>query len=382
MRLAALALMLAGLQVSPAAAADSTRPVPATIDATGRTDVTRPLQRFVDSVPNGSTVLFRRAATYRVDGTLEFRHRRGITLDGNGARLVARTPGNAYRAHVRLVDGRDWTIRRLTVQGANPVGGQFDPGHQWQHGFDLRGVDGARLEDVTVTDVFGDDIYVGLSTTRPRWSRDISIVDSVGTRSGRMAIAIVAGRRVTVEGGIWSEPGLSTFDIEPNGRPGGADRILIENTTIGAGSRHRALDITGRGPVSNVTLRHNVLTGRALHVRADQGRERPRNIVVQGNTSEVEFAGPGPAAMIFRNTDGVTVSGNTQRLQRGRGLAMVATQGSTRVAVSERPYRELPADSRRVRYITLGSAIALVLVVVHRFVFRRRSKKRGGRLVG
>jgi hypothetical protein len=373
MRLGAmLALVLAGVAGCPATAL-AAQSVPARIDATGVTDVTAALQRFVDSVPDRETVVFPRGATYRIDGTLEWHDRTGITLEGNGATLIASTHGDPNRAHVRLVDGRRWTIRNLTVRGANPTGGHFDPDYQWQHGFDLRGVGGARLENVTVSDVFGDDIYIGLSTTTRAWSHDISIIDSTGMRSGRMAIAITAGRRVTVDGGVWSKPGLSTFDVEPNGRPGGADRILIEHAVLGPGSHDRALDITGRGPISNVTLSDNALTGRPLHVRADEGEERPQNIVVRGNTSAVAFAGPPPAAMVFRNTDGVTVIGNTQALAPGTDLAMVATEGATHVHVSgQEPYRDLKPLGAWVAWTVGGLGAALLLLVVRGLWIKRR----------
>jgi hypothetical protein len=367
---AALSLILVAMPMFTGSA-QARRTVPATIDATGATDVTAELERFVDSVPNGETVAFPRRATYRIDGTLEWRDRRRLTLDGNGARLVAGAHGDANRAHIRLIDGGRWKIRDLIVRGAKPTGGRFDPDYQWQHGLDLRGVHGAALENVTVSDVFGDDIYVGLSTTSSAWSRDISIVDCTGLRSGRMAVAITAGRRVTVSGGVWSEPGLSTFDVEPNGRPGGADRILIENATLGAGSRARALDITGSGPVSNVTMRDNRLTGRPLHVRVDQGDERPRNIVVEGNRSTVEFAGPAPAALVFRNTDGITVARNTQSLRPYAHLALVATYGSTGVDVSG---QQMPPDSEPsvpcARYL-VGLGVALILLTLYRHSARR-----------
>ena len=188
-----------------------------------------------------------------------------------------------------------------------------------------------------------------------------------------MAVAITAGRRVTVDGGFWSEPGLSTFDVEPNGRPGGADRILFENATLGPGSRHRALDVTGSGPVSNVTLRNNRLTGRPLHLRVDQGRERPRNIVVEGNTATVAFTGPPRAAMTFRNTDGVTVIGNIQPLAGGRGLTMLDVAGSTRVD-AQYPSRQ-PAGMRAWALFAIGGlAAAVIALAVRRRVSAARVK--------
>ena len=346
--------------------------IPATIDPTGGSDVTADLQRFVESVGNGQTVTFPAGARYRIDGTLEWRDRTGVTLEGNGATLVAGTNGDWNRAHVRLIDGGGWTIRDLTVNGANPNGGRFDPEYQWQHGLDLRGVEGATLQNVTVADVFGDDIYIGLSTTRSTWSRDISIINCTGLRSGRMGIAITAARRVTVSGGIWSAPGLSAFDIEPNGRPGGADRILIQNTRVGTVSRGRVLDIRGSGSVSNVTLRDNRLTGTPLHVLVDQGDERPQDIVVEHNRSTVTFTRPPPAALVFRNTDGVTVNGNAQPLARGGHVALVATSGSTRVVSDQRAYRDL-SHGPRTAQIIVAVVIAALLVAV---LWRRRTGPR------
>jgi hypothetical protein len=335
----------------------------------------------VDSVPDRSTIRFPRGARYRIDGTLEWRGRRGVTLDGNGASLVATTRGGPNRAHVRLVDGGAWTIRRLRIVGANPDGGHFDPAYQWQHGIDLRGVDGARLERLMISDVYGDDIYVGLSPISGRWSRHIGIRRTTGVRSGRMAIAITAGRQVEVDGGTWSWPGLSTFDIEPNGAPGGADRILIQNAIVGPGPRDRALDITGSGRVSNVTLRNSRFTGRPLHVRVDQGSGRPRNVVVEGNRSRVPFQGPG-AAMMFRNTDGVVVRRNAQALEPGADTVLISAPGSTRVERSRQRtvYRERPVHSTLLGYYALGgtalAAIVLVLLQIRALSAPRSARRR------
>jgi hypothetical protein len=374
---ACLASLLAAVRPAPAPAR-ATVTVPATIDPTGATDVTAALQRFIAAAPRGSTVVLRHSARYRVDGTLQLRDRTGLTLDGNGATLFAAAPGGPYRAAIRLLGGRSWTLRNLTVTGSKPPDAGFNPELQWQHGIDLRGVRGATLRDVTVRDVWGDGIYVGLSTNGAAWSRDVSIIDSHSAGTGRIGVAVTAGRDVLVRGGTWSEPGLSTFDIEPNGAPGGVRRVTVEHARLGAGSRARALDITGSGPVSDITFRENILIGRPLHVRVDQEQDRPRDIAVQDNLSSVLFTGPGPAAMVFRNTDGVTVSGNRQPLPPGSDLHLVAVEGSTRVSVSEaQPYRGLQdaTDGRppvRAVASVVGAAAAVAALFVGRHLARRR----------
>jgi hypothetical protein len=366
--LAAVALLLA-TAVASAAAAGPRELVPPSIDATGRVDVTTALRRFVDSVPDGTTIQLRPGGVYRIDGTLELSDRTGLTLDGAGARLVAGSHGGPTRAHLRLVGGRHWTIRNLTVIGANGAGGRFVPAYQWQHGIDLRGVDGATLDHVRVADVLGDAIYVGLSFVGSQWSRDVAIVDSTGERTGRQSIAITAGRHVTVRGGRWSAPGLSVFDIEPNG-PGGAEDIRIEHTTIGWGAVVPTVSITGRGPIANVTLSGNVLIGRPLSVRVDQTSERPRNIVIRDNRALVVYGGPPPAAMFFRNADGVVVTRNRQPL--APGIALVATEGSSRVTVSDRPYVALSRGEHCRLCIAGALAAALVVLVILALVAARR----------
>jgi polygalacturonase len=358
-----------------ASGAPVTVAVPAWIDAAGRSDVTLELQQFVASVPDGARVVFARGGRYRIDGTLELSSRRDLTLDGNGATLFAGTHGGPNRAELRLIGGSDWTIRDLTIIGADTVPGQFDPQYQWQHGIDLRGVEGALIENVGVRDVFGDDIYVGLSTdSDSRWSRDVSIINSRGVGSGRMAIAITAGRDVLVRGGVWSNPGLSTFDLEPNDASGGAAGVVIQDTTIGTGTRGSVLTVAGGGPVAEVFLQDNRLTGRPLTVLVDQHALRPRDIHVHGNISTVSFAGPGPAAMVFRNTDGVSISANRQPLARGGAVGLLATLDSTHVRVTDQePYLGLASDaSASYTYLILGAAASIYLVAVYKAWRMRR----------
>lgn len=375
-RVAFITLVLASALASPGVARGRVIVVPATIDATGHRDTTAALQRFVADVPDGSTVALRRRGTYRIDGTLEWRNRTGITLDGNGATLLAGTHGGPTRAEVRLLDGGQWTIRNLTIKGSNPGGRRFDPRFQWQHGIDLRGVDGVVIDHVAITSVFGDAIYVGLSTTGPRWSEDVVISDSTGRRTGRMSVAITAGRRVIIDGGSWSAPALDIFDLEPNALSGGARDILIADTMIGAPGHGSTLNVTGYGPVADVTLRDNHLSGSPLTVSVDQPGLRPRNIVVLDNVSTVPLVGPGPAAMILHDTDGVTVAGNVQPLSNSRRMVLVATENCTRVKVAGSHITLGPARAwRRMGYV-LGIVVAMlvVMVVVRRYRVTQRQR--------
>ena len=96
---------------------------PQSIDATGRADDTKALQAFLNRVPNGRVIQFRRGGRYRVDGTLFLRNRHDLTIDGDGATVFATTRGGRNRAQWWIKDGSQIVFRNLSVQGANPHGG-------------------------------------------------------------------------------------------------------------------------------------------------------------------------------------------------------------------------------------------------------------------
>ena len=139
--------------------------VPRSIDATGRIDVTRPLERFLAAVPNDTTVRFAPFGRYRIEGTLDLKNRRDLTFDGEGATLFATARGAGDRSQWWVHDGAGITFRDMHVRGANLEGGTAKAAYvkklETQHGIRLEGVDGAEVDRVTVTNVYGDFVYVG-----------------------------------------------------------------------------------------------------------------------------------------------------------------------------------------------------------------------------
>ena len=51
----------------------------------------------------------------------------GVTIDGNGATLQAKTPGDQGRRHLWIQGGKNLVVRDLTVRGANPNAGAARP---------------------------------------------------------------------------------------------------------------------------------------------------------------------------------------------------------------------------------------------------------------
>ena len=129
--------------------------VPATIDATGATDVTRKLNAFLRSVPNDSTVVFGAKARYKAEGTVFLQFKQGIHVEGNDARIFAETDGSGFmpdpnapwfnprgwpgnRSHFLLYHDTDITVSHLRTRGPNPGGpGTYNPNLEGQAGIEI-----------------------------------------------------------------------------------------------------------------------------------------------------------------------------------------------------------------------------------------------------
>jgi hypothetical protein len=333
------ALTVAAAPASAPAQARQAITIPATIDPTGARDITAALQRFIAAAPPGSTVVLRLGGRYRVDGTLQLRDRSGLTLDGNGATLFAATPGGPERAAIRLIGGRRWTLRNLTVVGAKPSDAGFDPSPQWQHGVGLRGVRGVRgatLRNVSVRDVWGDGIYIGLSTTGPTWSRDVSIIDSGSLSTGRMAVAVTAGRNVL--GPRWRLVAAGPEHLRhrvPTARPAASATSPSSTRRSGRGpgiglSMSPAAD---RSPTSrSATTSWSAGHCRCASTKRASGHETsPCRTTSPQCCSPARALRPWGSATRTASRSAATVS----RCRRASGSSLTRVEGSTRVSISE-----------------------------------------------
>jgi hypothetical protein len=289
--------------------------VPATIDPTGRADVTKSLRQFLAAVPNGRRVLFRKGARYRVEGTLLLRDRKQLTIDGNGATVFATTRGAKDRAQFWIQGGKRIVFRNLLVRGVNKHAGTSDRAYvkrlETQHGFRFEGVDGAEVDHVQVNDVYGDFVYIGRTKHRVP-SRNVWVHDSRFSRNGRQGIAVTAASNVVIERNHIDQTRRSTFDLEPDTRSASVTNVFILNNTVGKG---RLLFVAshGQGPVSNVVISGNRLSGHSLTVDAGTPEPNPRrsNWFVVNNTSDTAVD---RQPMTFFRIDGLAVRGNRQRV--------------------------------------------------------------------
>jgi len=271
------------------------------------------MQSLLAHAPDGSIIKFQKNARYRVERTLTLHNRRDLTFEGNGATIFATKRGASDRSQIYVKRGFNIVFRDLTVRGVHPNGGTSEGAYverlELQHGFKFLSTAGAELDHVTVTDVYGDFVYLGRDGRLKLPCRDIWIHDSTFARNGRQGIAVTDARNVIIERNHFDETRRSTIDLEPNTRSWHVSNVFIMNNTVGEG---RLLFVAshGGGPVDDVVISGNVLRGHGLgiDVLPPEG-DRRSNWVVTGNRSDTPVHSH---PIRFFSVDGVVVKNNTQ----------------------------------------------------------------------
>ena len=349
----AAALVLSGcLKTAPTVNPPAVRvvQVPTSIDGTGRTDVSRPFSAFLATVPDGSTIELVPNAQYRMESTWVLPSRRGLTVDGKNAKIFSTTPGDRTRSNIVVQGGSDIVFRNLRVQGANPYAGSalreaYQATKEAQNGFTLQGVHRITLDNVTVTDTYGDFVEVTRQYGAD-WSENVLITGSHFARNGRQGITLMGARNVVITGNTMSDMARATFDIEPGRGTGwGVEHVVILNNDVSRG-RLFFVAAAGHGPANDVTVQGNRLHGMALQVfvqDADGGTRYDWKVL--NNTSDLPLTNPHQAAMQFWRVNGVDVHGNYQIFKKGIPMYGVKTYNSCRLALASNSYPNAAAQS-------------------------------------
>ena len=309
---------------------------PSGIPADCSVDVTTPLANLIARLPAGATLNLRSGGCYRVDNTLYVRGKSRLTIEGNGAELRATTVGTSGRRHLWVIGGSGITIRNLAITGVNPNPGVYNGSYPFQHGVSLSGVNGARLEHLTITNVYGDFVYVGSSNGT--WSSNVSITGSQLWGAGRQGISITAGRGVVIDSNSIAKVGRSMFDLEPNVSTEGAVDVTISNNSTG-NARNFWLADGGVGlNVRNVVVTNNTAvapTGGLVWVYGPTtGYRGP--FTFTGNTFQfwgsVTDSGS-KGGFFFSRAQGIAIDDNTVQFPVARKLPAVESRDTLDLVV-------------------------------------------------
>jgi hypothetical protein len=302
--------------------------VPDSINSTGSSDASAALNTFLASVPDGSTIVFKKGGVYRMDHGLVFSNRHNLTFEGNGATLRANGSGSAGAdSPFALWQGNDHiVIRNFTIIGNNPR-----PGHltsEGQAGILLHGNSNVEIYRVTIENAWSDCVYAGITSSHVGVN-GLSFHDSTCVGAGRMGVAITGGGNLTVQNVGFNGIGMHVFDIEPDFAGDSVSHVTFRNNTVGTygvttnwvGFLFAANGASG-STVSNVTVTGNKVSGnphagydgKPRGINANLTTAGRSNIVFTNNSSTMTVPGP---ALSFAHINGLTVTGNVQPLSSG-----------------------------------------------------------------
>src|SRR5574343_1429893 len=332
----------------PAPVTTRTVAVPATIDATGATDVAGALASFIASVPDGSVVTFPLGATYRVSRGIALTGRRNLVLAGNGAKIISVGSMGSMWSDPIVINGAattDIVVRDLALVGGNAKTEPaiYDPAQEVQAGVGIYG--GQRIEVVegAISRTGGDGVYVADDSAHV-WAADVWVHDSTLATIGRNAFTANAGRRLTIERNTIDQVGGSVLDIEPDTDWQGVAELVLRGNAVGdwglspmytmhfvaCASQWEGVAST----VNDVTITGNVVAGgppespnnpSAPSLKTWIGKPaRQSRIVFTDNIGQRTGRGP---ALRFEHVDGLVVRGNVQPLTSGALTSIVDCTG-------------------------------------------------------
>jgi hypothetical protein len=337
----------------PAPVTTRTVSVPGSIDSTGRQDASPALQVFLESVPDGSRILFKAEGIYRLERGLLVANRHHLEFDGRGATLRARGPSNLVASSAFLLDGAnsDIAIRNFIIDGANARTGVdlFDPNEEDPQGIAIYGGSRIEIASNTIRNTLGDGIYANEKDTTHSWVEGLWIHDNSLIRIGRMGVTFNGVSNGTVERNQLDKIGMFAFDIEPNTSSQGARNVAFLDNVVGAYGLTPLYttwffaaannDVAAGAVIDGVTISGNRVTVGAPSSRNTPnagglatwiGRSRVKNVTFTNNQTTKPGFGP---VLVFEHVDGLTVIGNVQPVIVG---SVTRISDSTAVIMEER----------------------------------------------
>lgn len=312
---------------SPTAAAGI--PVPASIDATGHSDVAVSLAAFINGLAPNTTVQFKAGAIYAVASAVKIGGRTNLDLEGNGATIKSIAPASGFNEnfsefYFQTFPGTNTgiSIRGFKLIGSDPNPGTFVGGKEGQMGILVDGGNGFDISGNTFSANWGDGVEVNSNATNVR------VHGNTITSTGRNAISVIWGNHVEFDHNVITAVGYLPFDVEPNTASEPCSFINLHDNAAGTwGDAFFALDGSHTGAaIHDVSVVNNTETGKSLLAIVNNGGTgRNQNIVFTGNTSNVSASGP---VLQFAHVDGLTVTGNVQPLSGG---ALLSITDSTNV---------------------------------------------------
>lgn len=358
-------LRTGGAGASPA---PTTYTVPATIDATGTTDVTDALNTWLatntaDGVPGApNRIVFN--GTYRVEYGLSIGSqghdaaqpglakysRNDVIVDLTNATLVQKD-STPYSVVNKVVTEKRKKFgvpivtvapsQRVTVLGGHLLGanqfGRYSAQRESWHGVDITGASNLRLDGLHIEGVWGDFVYINHFNdhTIKIPARNVVLANGLYERNGRNGITINAVDGLEVAGIEFRLIQRTLFDHEAGKNSGMANVDIHDCSGMSGQVGFMTLVATKLSPLHDISVRNHHLVQGHFRIDVNAGATQRENIRLTNNTTtatnpydraEPLIAIGGPNASF----NGVTIQGNHD-LGSGRAPALAISPLSTRV---------------------------------------------------
>jgi hypothetical protein len=301
--------------------------VPASIDASGTTDVSPALNAFIASVADGSLISFPPSAVYRIDKAIFLSARHNLIFEGNGCTLKYTSVTGTSQSYSLWYDeglGSDIWIKNFSLIGSSTHPGVYTPGTsptggEYQHGVIVASTR-FEVSGCTISAVWGDGFLVDSGAS------DVWIHDNHVISAGRNGLAVCSGTDIVAEHNTFDKVGYHTFDVEPYLASQTTTSIMFRNNTAGAYGKYffNAVNIPG-AVIDGITVDGNTVTGSSVSAYIDSvGTVRMTRISFTNNTAKA--AGAGPIVYSY-NVDGLKITGNVQPLTSGAFTWIVGCTG-------------------------------------------------------
>jgi hypothetical protein len=316
---------------------------------------------LISSNPSSTKFMFAAGTTYDLTSGIYMGACNNLILQGNGATLRMTGTDSEDFSTFHLRGSNHIQIDNFVVLGAYSTarGNGTWPGQagEGSHCLGLSGFFGGRestyveMKNITGSNFYGDFAYFegeNVGTQRP--SHHVWIHNNNFNYCGRNAISPINVTDVLVENNVFDHMAYHTFDCEPNQDIEEIRRVTFKNNTCGIYAARSGLIgmffscySPNNAPVTDITVSGNTSAGiaadgvfgnpRGLHVTImGEAAHRYQNITFTGNTCTRTVAGSG--VIYAQNTDGVTITGNTQPLSSG---TLVQVSGCTNATTSPNP---------------------------------------------
>lgn len=215
--------------------------VPATINATCATDVSHPINSWLNALPSGSFVYIPQGACYLINEGINLWRPIGLTIEGGTFEML--TYGDLTRMGINVIGGNHVTLEYVSVIGP-AASHTYNKNDEFQAGVELQGTMNTTISHVRVYDVHGDGFELvplraeevgnsGGGGTIVRPVENLVVNNLVVDGTGRMGVSLASVNGAQLTNLAIRNVAFDDFDFEADQSTEGAENVTINNCTVG-----------------------------------------------------------------------------------------------------------------------------------------------------